>query len=95
MSENRRVRYLCSGAGPASATALGSVSPLGSDGPALLLLGLFAVAGVWVFRRFGSAGGMDAGPDAEAETEPLVTAGLPGAIPELEQLDDDREPVLG
>lgn len=94
MSENRRVRYLCSGTGPAGATALGSVSPLGSDGPALLLLGLFVVAGVWVFRRFGSGDGMDPGPDAEAEAEPLVTAAIPGAIPELEQIDDDREPVL-
>lgn len=92
MADSRTVRYLCSGTGPAGATALGGVSPFGGDGPALLLLGLFAVAGWWVFRRFGSGtGGFDTRPGAEVEAEPVLTA----EIPELEQIrEDEREPVL-
>lgn len=92
MLEDRRVRYMCAGTGPAGATALGGISPFGGDGPALLLLGLFAVAGWWVFRRFGSGtGGFGATPEAEVEAEPVLTAD----IPELERIDEDeREPVL-
>lgn len=93
MIESVRTRYLCSGVGAAGATSLGGVSPT-EGGPALLLLGLFAAAGWWMFRRFGGPAGLDPDSSAEAEADPLVTASSP-EIPELEQLEDDeREPVL-
>lgn len=89
MFEANRTRYLCSGVGAAGATSLGGVS-FSDGGPALLLLGIFAAAGWWMFRRFGSGqDGLDM--TAEAETE-LVAA------PAVEQIDaeaheDDRELV--
>lgn len=94
MIESVRARYLCGpgllGGGAAGATSLGGVSP-SEGGPALLLLGLFAAAGWWMFRRFGGRAGPAPGSTAEAEAGSLVTT----PIPESEQLDDDeREPVL-
>lgn len=93
MIESVRVRYLCSGVGAAGATSLGGVSP-SEGGPALLLLGLFAAAGWWMFRRFGGRAGLEPGSSAEAEAEPLASTPTPEPIPELEQIDEEREPVL-
>lgn len=97
MIESVRIRYLCGpgllGGGGAGATSLGGVSP-SEGGPALLLLGLFAAAGWWMFRRFGGRAGLEPGSSAEVDAEPLATASS-HEIPELEHLEDDeREPVL-
>lgn len=97
MIESVRIRYLCGpgllGGGGAGATSLGGVSP-SEGGPALLLLGVFAAAGWWMFRRFGGRAGLEPGSSAEVDAEPLATTPIPEPIPELEQIDDERERVL-